>query len=110
MGELRRRLKANDPQIACTLGLSYYRVGEFGKALVLSTDDYAERHDPPHVTNLAVTAMAQWQLGQRDEARASLVQLREFMKDSSWASDEDAKALFAEAVELIEGGAASSEE
>ena len=55
--------------------------------------------------NLAITAMAQWQLNRRDEARATLARLRALMKDPDWADDEDAKALTAEAEALIEGQA-----
>jgi hypothetical protein len=49
--------------------------------------------------------MTQHQLGQKEEARATLILLREIMKEPHWPSDGEAEAFLREATELIEVGA-----
>ena len=50
--------------------------------------------------------MARHQLGKKDEAKATLAQLREVMKQPRWAKDAEAAGFLREAEELIEGKAA----
>src|SRR5208337_4396732 len=77
-----------------TLGVSYYRVGNYEKALeVLSRSDKinALRDKGSHPDDLAFLAMAHQQLGHSKEAQAHLQLLRERMKDSRWAQDAQAQ-------------------
>jgi hypothetical protein len=58
-------------------------------------------------TDLAFLAMAQHQLGMKDEAKATLGLLREVMKQERWAKDAERQGFLREAEELIEGKPAS---
>lgn len=53
--------------------------------------------------NLAFLAMAQQQLGKKDEAKATLARLREIMKQERWAKDAEARGFLHEAEGLTEG-------
>ena len=56
---------------------------------------------------LAFLAMAQHQLGQQEQAQATLAKLGETMKQPPWAQQEEAQRFLREATELIEGKAAA---
>ena len=78
-----------------TLGVAYYRVGNYEKALdVLPRSDKinALRDKGSHPADLAFLAMTHQQLGHAKEAEAELQLLRERMKDPRWAQDAEARA------------------
>jgi WD40 repeat protein/serine/threonine protein kinase len=56
-----------------------------------------------HPTDLAFLAMAQYQLGDREEARTTLGWLREVMEAPQWASNAEAQGFLREAETLING-------
>jgi hypothetical protein len=47
--------------------------------------------------------MAQHQLGEKEQARATLARLRALMKMPVWATNAEAEGFLREAAELIEG-------
>jgi WD40 repeat protein len=83
-----------------TVGMACYRMANYEDALkaleqagkLHSTGDSSS--DP---TWLAFLAMAQHQLGKRDEAKSTFERLREIMKTPAWANDAKAQAFFREA-------------
>jgi tetratricopeptide (TPR) repeat protein len=87
-----------------TLGVAYYRVGNYAKAL-----ETLLRSDPINKTqfqgsipaDLAFLAMTHQQLGHAQEARAELQRLRERMKDPRWAEDAEAQGCLREAEALL---------
>jgi hypothetical protein len=56
----------------------------------------------PMPADLAILAMAQYRLGQKDQARATLDRLRKAMQQSAWTKDKEANALLQEAEQLIQ--------
>ncbi len=87
-----------------TLGVAYYRVGNYEKALdVLSRSDKmnAVKDKGSHPADLAFLAMAHHQLGHAKEAETKLQLLRERMKDQRWAQDAQAQGFLREAEELL---------
>jgi len=96
----------NDPAILGTLGAVQYRMGAYEaalKTLTMAAKVRAYKRDESNPAALAFTAMALRQLGQADKATSTLEQLRALLKDVHFSDDEEAKALFAEAEDLIEG-------
>lgn len=89
-----------------TLGVSYYRVGEYAKAIdtirkAISLRPEKERKED--VWDLPFLAMSHHHLGELDQARADLKSLRGLAKDTRPAAEEaQFRALLAEAEELIE--------
>jgi tetratricopeptide (TPR) repeat protein len=86
-----------------TLGVAYYRVGNYEKALdVLSrSDKLSALKEGSRPMDLAFLAMAHQQLGHAKEAEAKLQRLRERMKDPRWAQDTQALGFLREAEELL---------
>jgi tetratricopeptide (TPR) repeat protein len=87
-----------------TLGVAYYRVGNYEKALdVLSRSEKinALRDEGSRPTDLAFLAMAHQQLGHAQEAEARLQLLRERTKDPRFAKDAGAQVFLREAEELL---------
>jgi hypothetical protein len=89
-----------------TLGVAQYRVGRYADALATLTKSKKLNTptiglQPPYL--LAFLAMAQHQLGRKDEAKATLARLPEVMKKPPWADDTWAQGFLREAEELIEG-------
>ncbi len=87
-----------------TLGVAYYRVGNYEKALdvLLRSDKInALRDKGSHPADLAFLAMTQQQLGHAKEAQAELQRLRERMKDPRSAQDAEAQGFLREAEELL---------
>ncbi len=87
-----------------TLGVAYYRLGNFEKALeVLARSDkinaLKEKRSIP--ADLAFLAMAHQQLGHAKEAESELQLLRERMKDPPWAQDAQTRGCLREAEELL---------
>ena len=104
------------------LALAYYRAGQPAQAIETihaltadrvapdpgaghaSTDAAPARSSPgPKLSplDLAVTAMASWQLGDTVHSRAALGQLRKLANTDTWASDQQAQVLFREAEEVV---------
>jgi dipeptidyl aminopeptidase/acylaminoacyl peptidase len=99
-------LRPDDWCILDTLGAAQYRVGAYEDTIETLTRSERSRlalYENPCWDNLAFTAMALHQLGRADEAKATLEQLRSWVKDERLADNPEAKALLAEAEELIEG-------
>ena len=87
-----------------TLGVAYYRVGNYEKGLdVLARSDQinALKDKGSRPTDLAFLAMAHQQLGHAKEAEAKLQLLREQMKDPRSAKDAGAQVFLREAEELL---------
>ena len=119
----------DNAQILNTLGVAQYRVGAYDKALAtLTRSDELDRrpdasHNGPstsapasqpvrsgaadlgHPANAAFIAMAQFKLGRIDEAKASLARLRDLMRDTGHAANQEYRAFLAEAADLIEASA-----
>ena len=82
------QLEPENGDFLSTLGVAYYRVGNYEKALdVLSRSDKinALKDKGSRPADLAFLAMAHQQLGHAKEAEAKLQLLRERMKDPRWA-------------------------
>jgi WD40 repeat protein/tRNA A-37 threonylcarbamoyl transferase component Bud32 len=91
-----------------TLGVAQYRLQNFRAALKSFTDSdrvYRQIFKRSHPANLAFEAMAQHQLGHRDEARETLRLLRKVMQDPKRKTDEDTEAAWREAEELLKAPA-----
>jgi hypothetical protein len=93
-----------------TLGVAHYRLGDYAKALHPLTaceNAKSSRQEGSLPADLAFLAMAQHQLGRKDEAKATLARLRDVMKQPRWANDAEAQGFLHEADHLIEGKPAS---
>ncbi len=98
------QLEPENGHLLNTLGVAYYRVGNYEKALdVLSRSDKinAVRVQRLYPADLAFLAMTHQQLGHAKEAQAELQRLRERMKDPRWAQDAEAQGFLREAEELL---------
>jgi tetratricopeptide (TPR) repeat protein len=86
-----------------TLGVAYYRAGNYEKALdVLARSDKINAlKEGSRPADLAFLAMAHQQLGHAKEAEAKLQLLRERMKDPRFAQDAGAQVFLREAEELL---------
>jgi tetratricopeptide (TPR) repeat protein len=98
------QLEPENGDFLSTLGVAYYRVGNYEKALdVLSRSDkiHSLKDEGSHPEDLAFLVMAHQQLGHTKEAEAKLQLLRERMKDPRWAQDTQAPGFLREAEELL---------
>jgi tetratricopeptide (TPR) repeat protein len=98
------QLEPENGDFQSTLGVAYYRVGNYEKALdVLSRSDKmsALKDEGSRPTDLAFLAMAHQQLGHAEEAEAKLQLLRERMKDPRSAQVAGAQGFLREAEELL---------
>jgi tetratricopeptide (TPR) repeat protein len=98
------QLEPENGDFVNTLGVAYYRAGNYEKALdVLARSDKinALKDKGSRPTDLAFLAMAHQQLGHAQEAEATLQLLRERMKDPRWAQDAQAQGFLREAEELL---------
>jgi tetratricopeptide (TPR) repeat protein len=98
------RLEPEDSGFLNTLGVAYFRVGNYEKALdILSRSDKinALKAEGSRPMDLAFLSMAHHQLGHAKEARAKLQLLRERMKDPRFAKDAGAQVFLREAEELL---------
>ena len=87
-----------------TLGVAYYRVGNYEKALemLLRSDQINKTQFQGSIpADLAFLAMTQQRLGHAKEAQAELQRLRERMKDPRWAKDAEAQGFLREAEALL---------
>jgi WD40 repeat protein len=83
-----------------TLGVAYYRVGQYQDAIdKLGRCDKLRKESIPD--DLAFLAMAQHQLGQKEQARATLERLRLIMKKWQWTANGEAQGFLREAEELL---------
>jgi Flp pilus assembly protein TadD len=98
------RLEPEDGSFLNTLGVAYYRVGNYEKALevlVRSDQINALRDQGSGPADLAFLAMTHQQLGHPKEAEAELQLLRERMKDPRSAQAAGAQGFLREAEELL---------
>jgi WD40 repeat protein len=98
------QLEPENSDFVTTLGVAYYRVGNYEKALdVLSRSDKINglKDNGSRPTDLAFLAMAHQQLGHSREAEAELKLLRERMKDPRAARVAGAPVFLREAEELL---------
>jgi WD40 repeat protein/serine/threonine protein kinase/regulation of enolase protein 1 (concanavalin A-like superfamily) len=87
-----------------TLGVAYFRVGNYEKALeVLLRSDRANKtqFQGSVPADLAFLAMTQRRLGHGKEAQAALQRLRERLKDPRWAPDAEALGFLHETEALL---------
>jgi tetratricopeptide (TPR) repeat protein len=107
--EVAVRLTPGNGLILNTLGVAQYRAGRYAEALATLTksEELNATKEGSHPTDLAFLAMAQYQLGNKDVAKATLGRLRETMELPPWAKNAQAVGFLREAEELIEGKAAS---
>jgi WD40 repeat protein len=101
------RLAPGDGSLLNTLGVAQYRVGDFKAAVETLThadklNAVAFKGSIP--SDLAFLAMAQHQLGQKDEAQASLERLRKSLQNETWGKNDEAKTLAQEAETLLKEG------
>jgi eukaryotic-like serine/threonine-protein kinase len=83
-----------------SLGVAYYRVGSYEKAL--ETFLRSKQINDSIFRDLAFLAMTQQRLGRAKEAQAELQHLRELMKmDSRWMQDDEAQGFLREAEALL---------
>jgi WD40 repeat protein/serine/threonine protein kinase len=96
------RLAPDNAAYLNTLGVAHYRVGDYQKALdTLGRSDKLRKESIPE--HLALLVMAQHQLGQKEQAQATLARLREALKRPQWAPNAEAQGFLREAAALIEG-------
>ena len=96
----------NDHAILTVLGTAQYRVGSYEdalKTLAKSEQILSDAGEEPDPANVAFTAMTLHKIGQTEEAKAALEQLRELCKDEQFAEDVEVQGLLAEAEKLIAG-------
>jgi len=87
-----------------TLGVAYYRVGNFEKAIATLLRSHEANKSVVWGSlpaDVAFLAMTQHQLGHATEAQAVLSRLRERMKDPRWAKDDEAQGFLREAEALL---------
>jgi tetratricopeptide (TPR) repeat protein len=94
---------------AAVAGFAHYRLGQYRECVetLLRAEALYKEQDPrgsgPRI--LGFLAMAYDQLGQKEEARDTLAQLREVLKDPFWSRQGDHQIYLREAAALIEGKA-----
>jgi hypothetical protein len=110
--EVAVRLAPLDGNTLNTLGVAQYRVGRYADALatLLKSEKLNAAKTGSEPSDLAFLAMAQHQLGKKDEAKVMLGRLREVMKQPRWANNAEAKGFLREAEELIDRKPASKKE
>ena len=103
--ELANRLSPETVNPICTLGIAQYRAGQFevaARTLTKSSELNTKQRGWPYPTDLAFLAMAQQQLGQKDNPRATLARARELMQISSFKGSALFMSFLREAETLIE--------
>jgi tetratricopeptide (TPR) repeat protein len=98
------QLEPNNGLSLNTLGVAYYRVGDYAKALetLLRSDQINKPQFQGSIpSDLAFLTMTQQQLGHAKEAQAELDRLRERIKDPRWAKDDEAQGFLREAEALL---------
>jgi WD40 repeat protein/serine/threonine protein kinase/Flp pilus assembly protein TadD len=99
------RLAPDDGFILNTLGVAQYRTDQYAEAVATLTqsDKLNAGKDGSLPADLAFLAMAQHQLGRKEQAQATLARLREAMKQPRWAQDAESQAFLREAEALLQG-------
>jgi hypothetical protein len=98
---------ALDPRNAMylgTLGVAQYRLKQYAETLKSLTEAdqiYKEISGNSHPGYQAFVAMAQHHLGRHEEARQTLRLLRQAMDQPKWTNDEETRAAWREAEELL---------
>ena len=87
-------------EYAIALGVAQYRLGKFQKEEYRNALATLTKCDQYHATTLAFLAMAQHQLGQQEQAEATLARLREALKTPTWAKNAEAQGFLREAEAL----------
>jgi WD40 repeat protein len=83
-----------------TLGIAYYRVGEYQEALdTLGRCNKLRKEPVPE--DLAFLTMTQHHLGGKEQARATLARLQEVIRQPRWANNAEAQAGLREAEEVL---------
>lgn len=98
-------LAPGDGNILNTLGVAQYRIGQYAEAVTtLSQSDKINtvRYQGSIPSDLAFLAMAQHRLGQKEQAAATAVRLREVMKQGRWAKDDEAQAFLRETEAVVQ--------
>jgi hypothetical protein len=101
-----KKASAQAPTVApyrIGLGVAQYRLGKFEKERYAEAQATLTTCDPNHPAALAFLALAQHQLGEKEQARATLARLRELMKRPEWAAHAESRADLHEAAALIDG-------
>jgi WD40 repeat protein/predicted Ser/Thr protein kinase len=93
-------LQPDDAAFRTTLGMAQYRAGRFGEAAATLSGAEGIRATEP--STLAFRAMAEQQLGHKEEARTALARLREVLQRPEWAEHEESRAFLREAEALVE--------
>jgi WD40 repeat protein len=89
-----------------TLGVAYYRAGEYEKALD-TLEQSAKLRKEPIAADLAFLAMAQHHLGQKKQAQETLARLREVLKQPRWANNAEVQGFLREAEAVLKTTPAS---
>lgn len=100
------RLNPTDPDYAEALALALYRSGQFDNSLRSALDAvqlWQNKGQKVSPYTLAMVAMCQWKLGNKEQSRKSLNEFRESLKDPQFGKDPDAQNFLKEAEELIIG-------
>jgi hypothetical protein len=89
-----------------TLGVAHYRLAGYAKAVAMLTQSSRllagpQQHSAMPIS-LAFLAMAQHQLGKRDEAKATLARLREIMELRHNSRNAEAQGFLRDAEELLQ--------
>ena len=84
--------------------MAQYRVGQYPEALKTLTN--ADKINSVQFksslpADLAFLAMAQHQLGKKEQAAATLTRLRAAMQDPRWAQNDEARGFLQEAEKLL---------
>jgi WD40 repeat protein len=98
-------LAPGDGNILNTLGVAQYRQGRYVEALATLTksEKLNATKDGSLPEDLTFLAMAEHQIGKKDDAKATLGRLHEVMKRPRWANNVEAQGFLREAEELIGG-------
>jgi WD40 repeat protein len=101
------RLAPDRQEYRLGLGAALYRAGRYQEAI--ETLGRADRLDKGSPARLAFLAVAHHQLGQREEARSALAQLRQILDEPRGTKDAESLDLMHEAQALIAPQAATTE-
>jgi hypothetical protein len=97
------KLFPHDVVCVHALGVAQYHFGKYQEAvekLTLAEKLGGERF-PRTANNLKFLAMAQYQLGQKEQAQATFARLREVMLQPEWATNAEAQGFLRKAEELL---------
>jgi dipeptidyl aminopeptidase/acylaminoacyl peptidase len=98
------RLAPGDGNILNTLGVAQYRMGVHAEALeTLEQSAKLNAAQGPYPSDLAFLAMAEQQLGHKEQAKATLARLRKVMNEPAREKNAEGQGFLREAEELIEG-------